>query len=301
MRLGATSFLEPADYVSGFRHAAALCDDVCLLAMCAGPNREYLISKAEVCEIARIADGEGVSVNVHLPCEHDFGSSASARQLAEDVACVIERTALLNPHTFVLHVAFPALNNVLLGPNPQGLNISEEQMAYTAAVLHDIAALLPGPEYLAVENLEALPPSFWDMWLDAAPYSRCADIGHLWKDGWDAAACLTSWLERVRIVHLHGMEPGLDELVPEPVASRKLPATPVRRRLNELFGVLPHDHKSLHHMPADMVDAVMHVLWRSSWSGVLNIEVFHTEDFLASYDVLSRSWERYEARREHDD
>ena len=48
-------------------------------------------------------------------------------------------------------------------------------------------------------------------------------------------------------------------------------------------------------MPPEFVDDVMHPLWKTGFSGVLNLEVFSVEDFTASHAVLIHSWERYAA------
>ena len=67
------------------------------------------------------------------------------------------------------------------------------------------------------------------------------------------------------------------------------------RNLARLFGPRPRDHKSLRIMPPEFVDDVMHPLWKTGFSGVLNLEVFSVEDFTASHAVLMQSWERYAA------
>lgn len=296
IRLGTTSFLEPVDYVPGFRHAAGLCEDVSLLVMTVGEQCEYLISAEDVGEIARIANGEGVGVNIHLPYDHSFETEEEARRMVADVERVAERTAPLAPHTLVLHVCFPSLDNVLLGANPQELGLTSEQREWTAQALAQIAALFPEPEYLAIENLESLPPDFWNVWVEDSAFSRCLDVGHLWKDGFDPQDFLPSWLSRTRIIHLHGMEAQSNAPVPAEVLARTLPQTRLRGKLRTLFGPLPRDHKSLHHMPDACVDSVMHSLWDTGWQGVLNLEVFHTDDFVRSHEAILRSHDRYLAR-----
>lgn len=299
IRLGATSFLTPAAYVPGFRFAAERCDDVSLLVIAPGQHGEHLIHADEVRQIASIADGEGVSVNIHLPAEHNFDTRESARRMVDDVAMVMERVSCLQAHTFVLHINFPRLENRLLGAGLDKPQLSQEQAAYVHEALHELAALMPHPEQLALENLEAFPPSLWDRWLVDTAYSRCADIGHLWKDGWDPLQFLDDWLPRTRLIHLHGLKPRPNEVVPDAVAARELPVTETRRKLQTLFGIYPKDHTSLALMPPELVDGVMHTLWRSSYSGVVNLEMFREEDFIASHAVVMHSWERYETRRAH--
>lgn len=293
MRLGTTSYLEPVDYVPGFRHACTLCEDVTLMLMSVGENGEYLIRAKDVQEIACIAKDKETSITVHLPCEHHFETADSARRMVEDVARVVERTAPLAPHSFVLHVDFPSLHNILLHTGTVDAPPDNRLIAHTRRALEDIVALLPAPSFLAVENLENLPPSFWDAWLEAVPCSRCLDAGHLWKDGWNPCDFLSAWLDRTRVIHLHGMEPRLNTAVPDAVARRSLPATALRTDFLARFGACPRDHRSLCHIPEPYLDAVMHCLWRSGWQGVLNLEVFATNDFLSSHEAIMRSYERY--------
>ena len=216
-----------------------------------------------------------------------------------------------------------AQNNVPdLPGGPGGLPVSDagrytlpaELRCRTAEALREIAACLPSPAHLAVENLENFPPDFWDGWIDGAACSRCLDVGHIWKDGGDPAPVLEAWLPRVRVVHLHGLEPSA------PGNAAKIPSIPVGApigafagnaarerfpsrlpprlppRLPDLlrrFGPRPRDHKSLRLMPPDRLDAVIHPLWKAGFSGVLNLEVFAFDDFIASLAALLRSWERY--------
>lgn len=293
LRLGATSFLLHAAYVPAVRFAAERCDDVALLLLETGGSGEYLATPGEIAEIGRIIAGEGATLHVHLPTDADFDTREGARAMIGKVRRAAELTGPLDPHSFVLHVDFPSLHGT-------GREPSAEQQEWTAEALREIAAHLPAPERLAVENLEAYAPTFWDRWLAGTPYSRCLDVGHIWKDGGDPAPVLAAWLPRVRVIHLHGLEPRGDGAGAAGAAKlhgrQKAPETPVGRNLPRLFGPRPRDHKWLRFMPPELVDEVAHPLWKAGFSGVLNLEVFSVEDFDASHAVLVQSWERYQGK-----
>lgn len=272
LKLGGTSFLLPAKYVPAVRFAAERCEDVALLTLESGEHGEYFPTPRELKEIARIIDGEGASLHVHLPTDADFDTPQNTRSLVAKVREAVERTERLRPHSFVLHVDFPSLHE-------RTPDLTAEQRQWTAEALAEIAAFLPAPDMLAVENLEAFPPNFWDGWLDGAPYSRCLDVGHIWKAGGDPAPVLAAWLPRVRVIHLHGLEARAVAAAPSPSGG-----APVHRL---------RDHKSLRFMAPDRIDAVMHPLWRQGFGGVLNLEVFCLEDFIVSHAALLQSWERY--------
>ena len=289
MRLGATSFLLHETYVPAVRFAAERCDDVALLLVEPGERNEYLATPGEIVEIGRIIAGERATLHVHLPTDADFDTWEGARSMIGKIRRVAELTGPLDPHSFVLHVDFPSLHGT--GGEP-----SAEQQEWTAEALREIAACLPAPERLAVENLETYAPSFWDRWLAGTPYSRCLDVGHIWKDGGDPAPVLAAWLPRVRVIHLHGLEQrGSEADAAKPQGQQNAPEKLAERNLSRLFGPRPRDHKSLRLMPPEFVDDVMHPLWKTGFSGVLNLEVFSVEDFTASHAVLMQSWERYAA------
>lgn len=264
LRLSGTSFLLHAGYVPAMRFTAERCDDVAVLLTEAGEGGERLPTPGEIREMARIAEGEGATVHVHLPTDADFDTAARRRALIDRVRRAAERAAPLAPHSFVLHVDFPSLRGT--GRTPDG---DAERAA--AGALREIAAGLPGPEKLAVENLEGYAPGFWDRWIEGTSFSRCLDVGHVWKDGGDPAPLLEAWLPRLRVIHLHGLEPD---------------GAPEGGRLR--------DHRSLRFMPAPWVDAVLHPLWRHGFGGALNLEVFRMEDFTASHAVLVQSYARFQ-------
>ena len=153
IRLGATSFLLHETYVPAVRFTAERCDDVALLLVEPGERNEYLATPGEIAEIGRIIAGERATLHVHLPTDADFDTWEGARSMIGKIRRVAELTGPLDPHSFVLHVDFPSLHGT--GGEP-----SAEQQEWTAEALREIAACLPAPERLAVENLETYAPSF---------------------------------------------------------------------------------------------------------------------------------------------
>ena len=267
LKLGSTSYLLHDSYVPAVRFTAGLCDDVSLLLLETGENDCWLPSRQETAEMAKILDGEGASIHIHLPTDVFFDTEDDAQRMVRKVRKIAELTAPLAPHSFVLHVDFAALHKKDAADHPT--MPAREQLLWTKEALREIAASLPSPDMLCLENLEGFPLSFLDPWLAESPYSRCLDIGHIWKDGGDPLSILSAWLPRVRVVHLHGLLPG---------------SSPDRSRI---------DHKSLALMPDDALDDVMHALWAQQFNGTLVVEVFKTEDFLSSCQALQKSWERY--------
>lgn len=267
--LGCTSFVRPASYVEGVRFGAALCRDVSVLLFESGDRGECPLSEGEAREIARIGDGEGTTFSVHLPVDGDFSTPAGALRAQRGALAAVERAAPLLAHSFVMHVSLPACA-------AGGRAVTGAEAARVATVLERVARALPSPDCLALENLEGYDSDFLDPWLDsrhaghALVVSRCADIGHLWKefraDCPSPAALLEVWLPRVRLCHLHGVR---------------------------LCGGTVRDHTSLAHVPSARLDAALHLLWRRAFAGVVTLEVFSPEHLAASHRAILESYDRF--------
>ena len=102
--------------------------------------------------------------------------------------------------------------------------------------------------------MEHYPLDFILPVINRVPVSRCVDVGHLWLDGHDPLPYLHEALARTKVIHIHG------------IAER--------------------DHKSLAHTPPEKLKAVIGLLKRVNFSGVMTLEVFGEEDFLSSMETL---------------
>ena len=255
-RIGCTSFTIPGEYIPAVRACAQYADDISLLLTDPGLRGEYMISRKEIEELRKIADGEGLTWNIHLPCHTDYSSAESSAILETTTLQAIELTLPLTPHTWVLHVC----DQSLLTPGSPDY-FSKSQTENICASLSRIAKALDSPEQLALENLEFFKIDLLDEIMGKTPYSRCFDIGHVWKDGLLPESLLPRWLPQTRIFHLHGL------------AER--------------------DHRSLAHMPTERIDAILHPLWDAGFSQTITLEVFSLNDFLTSHQAIIESHDRH--------
>lgn len=265
--LGCTSYLAPEGYVSGVRRAAARCKDVTLLLFESGGGEGCPLSEAEVGEIRRIGQGEGLTFTVHLPVDGNCCTDEGARRFAAGALAAVERTLPLDPQSYVLHLPVTAPQ---LGTEPF-LPDGDRHVRRVCQVLDRIGAALPAPERLALENLEGQALSFLDPWLAGRPWTRCFDIGHVWKDGGRPEETFALWQPRVRLCHLHGVRPGES-------------------------GKPPRDHTSLRFVPEAALDACVHALWDADFRGVVTLEVFSLEHFETSWRALAECRVRYEQK-----
>ena len=207
-------------------------------------------------QLAGIAADAGVKWNVHLPTDGGFATEESGRRYTENIIRAIDLTRELEPHTWVMHV----VTDHIPGPDMRP-HLTERETERILRSLEQITPHLPAPECLALENLERHPTDYLDKLVSATPHSRCFDIGHVWKEGLRPEELLPLWLPDIRMCHLHGLE--------------------------------KRDHKSLHHMAAATLDAILHPMWDIRFSPLITLEVFSLDDFLNSHQAMLESHERY--------
>ncbi|MDD3249635.1 MAG: sugar phosphate isomerase/epimerase [Smithella sp.] len=244
-RLGATSYVVPADILTNVRYLAGKVQDVelVLFEVDDGPNNLPLHEEIE--EMRRLAARHDMTYTVHLPLDLRLADDGFPRHASLDKARrVIDCTLALDPWAYVLHLDG---KTVLNRSDAESLLRWRDQAVLALELVGKWAG---GPQRLAVENLEGYPPDFYDPVLERIAVSRTVDVGHLWLDGYDPVAYLKNALPRTRVIHLHGIE--------------------------------DRDHRSVAKAPREKLKAVLDELVSADYRGVLTLEVFSETDFLTS-------------------
>ena len=253
-RVGTTSYIIPADILPNVQYLAPRVDDVQLVLFETDEYGSNLPDAALCDQLAQLGAMHGMSYTVHLPLDLRLGDGAEASHVSLVKARrVIDATRGLQPYAYTLHLDGRAL---LAGPSPRELK--QWQDARRDA-LEIVCGWLDEPERLCVENVEAWDPEAFAPVIEALPVSRTVDIGHLWLQGVDPLEHLARWIDRTRVIHLHG------------IAGR--------------------DHASLAHMPGRRLDRVIAFLVER-FSGVLTLEVFSEPDLDSSLEALAGSLAR---------
>lgn len=248
-RLGATSYILPADILPNLHYLAGKIQDVelVLFEVDDGPNN--LPTPAQVDDMKALALEHGLTYTVHLPLDLRLADDGSLRHISlEKARRVIECTRALDPWAYVLHLDGKAVRD-----NPTSADY-HRWLEQAERSLRQVGEWAGGLEKLAVENLEGYPLDFYEPVFERVPVSRCVDIGHLWLDGHDPLAYLRRALPRARVIHIHG------------IAER--------------------DHRSLAFIAPKQLRAVLDELLQADYRGVLTMEVFSEEDFLSSMEAL---------------
>ena len=132
--------------------------------------------------------------------------------------------------------------------------------ANSRRALEIVCGWLDEPERLCVENIERWNQQAFAPIVEALPVDRTIDIGHLWLQGADPLAHLARWVDRARVIHLHGIAER-DPRVAGPRARRPL-------------------------------DPVIAAPGRTLLHGVLTLEVFNEADLASSQAALAAAISR---------
>ncbi len=249
-RLGATSYIIPADLLANAAYLADKVQDVELVLFDLDDGQSNLPSASQAAGLRKLALERGLSFTVHLPLDLRMAQDGSPRHPSLDKARrVIDCTRVLEPWAYVAHLDG---RSVL----PAGTTPADRLrwQDHSVQALQLVGEWIGDLQKLALENLEGYPLAFHAEILARIAVSQTVDIGHLWLDGYDPLAYLRAALPRTRVIHIHG------------IAER--------------------DHSSLTYAPRASLAAVLAELERCNYSGVLTLEIFSEQDLLSSLQVL---------------
>lgn len=250
-RLGATSYVIPADLEPNIRALAGLVDDVEVVLF---ESEQYSnLPDVSVIETMRqVSDAHSLSYTIHFPLDIDLGAHDVNERHRSVIQClrIIALTQPLHPFAYVLH----------LPPQPRlaDSNTADGIWNWQRRCIESVNIVLTESGILArdicVENLSY---PFEDIYpvVTACDVSVCLDIGHVLLNRYSLEQYLTRYLERARVIHLHGIENGTD-------------------------------HCSLAHLPEALMTKLMRSLNASTIERVLTMEVFGTDHFVSSMNFM---------------
>jgi sugar phosphate isomerase/epimerase len=258
-RLGATSYIIPADILPNVRFLTGKVQDVELVLFEVDDGSNNLPDPQTIQTLFKLSQKQDLSYTVHLPLDLRLGSDGNEQHVSLIKAKrVIDCTRPLKPWAYVLHLDGREVRN---SSNPAALRL---WLDHACRALEKTAEWAGDPALLAVENLESYPIDFWEPVFDRLPVSRCVDIGHLWLGGHDPVPYLERALPRTRVIHIHGIG--------------------------------ERDHQSLSLAAPAELERVLNYLIVQRYKGVITMEVFGEADFNSSFEAVQSILNRPENR-----
>jgi len=216
-------------------------------------------SPSEIKALRKLGANEDVSFSVHLPTFLEI-ASRSRKKREKSIQMIIDLINFmdeLNPLYHILHIPYSTLTLTPVA----GLYFTSEQQAKfidwtkrATESLETIQCRIEQKNKILVENINYSPiflESFWKLEL----CGFCLDIGHLMLGRERVIEVIKQFLPVIKEVHLHGVK-GHEE------------------------------HLSLAVLPEARVARWVKLLANSAYGGVVNLEVFRSEDLETSIDLL---------------
>lgn len=203
-KISTTSYIYPASYTTNVKLLAPCLDEIELLFFQSIPS-EAIPSEETIKELAELALLHHLTYNVHLPIDVSLADPDYAeREKAVDVVKkIIESTAPLNPSTFTLHLS---LENAF--SSTAGIALWQKHVYTSLKKLIDSG--IPN-QRLTIENLD-YPMEFLERTINDLDLSVCLDIGHMLLYDFDPESMYHRYEDRIKMVHLHGVENKKDHL-----------------------------------------------------------------------------------------
>ncbi len=253
-RIGTTSYVIPDDILPNVEYLAPMVDDVELVLFETDEYGSNLPDRTIIERLAALAAAHSLTYTVHLPLDLRLGDEGEQSDVSIRKALrVIDATRALDPFAYVLHLDGRPL---LASPDRETLSTWQDRSGRALEILYHE---LEDPGRLCVENVEAWDPEAFGPVVAAHPVGRTIDVGHFWLQDADPMEHTARWLDRARVVHMHGIN--------------------------------ARDHASLAHVPPARLDPVVDLLTRR-FTGVVTLEVFNREDLRTSLDALRQSIDR---------
>ena len=254
-RFGTTSYIIPADIIPNVEFLKDKVDDIELV-LFESDEFSNLPSARDMQKLADIAEESALTYSVHLPLDVYFGHVDRCERERSVSKClrIIELTANLPKSAFVVH--FEA------GPKIDVNSFSCDQHSLFIDALRDSSAmLLSATDELAsmfcVENLNYPFDLVWPV-VEEFALSVTLDVGHLEYYGFPTAYYLERYLQRARVLHMHGTLNG-------------------------------KDHNSLSFMKPEALALVMNTLTKEKATGkVMTLEIFSEDDFYSSCQAMQQ-------------
>jgi sugar phosphate isomerase/epimerase len=251
-RLATTSYIFPDRIIPNVTALAPYLDEVELV-LFESEGQDNYPDEVELRDLMNFCLNGKVGFNVHLPVDIFLGDKDEEVRLRgiSVVKKVIERTLCLKPSLYTLHFDIRDKNG----------REETDIEAWRRRILQSTEEMIRWgmePKRISIETL-SYPFDWVEDIVKKFEFSVCLDIGHMLIYGLDIEGYLGKYLPQTSIIHLHGIENGVDHL-----------------GINRLNG--------------KMLDLILSKL--RSFTGILSVEVFSFGDLKNSLEVLEQRWEK---------
>jgi sugar phosphate isomerase/epimerase len=250
-RIGTTSYIIPDDIIPNIKYLSKQVDDVEIL-LFESDEISNLPAKKVISEMNQIAEENNLTYNIHLPVDIALGSADKKIRKNSIQKClrVIDLMNNVNPLAYILHLTG--------NPNIMGEGTTEtitDWLPHMYESLFEIEQAGVNMQELCAETL-SYPFHNLDNLINEFGLSVCLDVGHLLIYNYSLHQHFDKYLNKTKVIHLHGIRNG-------------------------------KDHNSIDNLPEEILGYIIASLKKSSMvERIVTMEIFNEKDFLNSKKAL---------------
>ncbi len=252
-RSGTSSYIIPSDILDNVNVLAETVDDIELL-LFESDEISNLPDLKTINELVNLAEQHDLTYTVHFPLDISLGDSKENERLESVEKClrIINLMEPVKPFAYIVHCS---------GNNEHSDSSRSENVdSWKSSVSKSLKELIDSGianHRICVETLnypfEIIEDIIYNLKL-----SICLDIGHILLGGYSVKNYLARYLERTRVIHLHGITEG-------------------------------KDHRSISYIDSKCLSDLIKRLYNDgSNNRVVTLEVFNESDFIRSLDIMER-------------
>ncbi|MGH9856645.1 MAG: cobamide remodeling phosphodiesterase CbiR, partial [Acidobacteriota bacterium] len=201
--LGTTSYIYPGEILPNAELLSDIFEEIQLL-LFESESHSNIPDQSTIDRLNQLGSEKKLHYSIHLPLDTYPGheNEEIRRESVRTIVRIYEIGRAVQCERFVFHYT---------SRNPEGKPFSgltgwREQLLKSTEEL--VAAGIK-PNHLCVENL-AYPYSWVSDLVERYGLSKCIDIGHLRVNSFPVSAHLKRHLRETKVIHLHGLNKGVD-------------------------------------------------------------------------------------------
>ena len=250
-RIGTSSYIIPEDIIPNVNYLAQQVDDIEIL-LFESDEISNFPSKTILKKMKEIALKNKLTYNIHLPVDIALGATDKTIRENSIQKCLraIDLMNDVNPLAYILHLTG--------NPDIMGKGTTEtikDWLPYLNESIEKIEQYGIDMSLICVETL-SYPFYYLDDLINNFNLSVCLDIGHLLIYGYSIEEHLKKYLDKTKVIHLHGIENG-------------------------------KDHKDISKLPKEIITQIFTALEQNQMKNrIVTLEIFNEQDFIASKKIL---------------
>jgi len=252
-RIGTTSYIIPDDIIPNIKYLSEQVDDIEIL-LFESEEISNLPDNNTIAEMNQLAIENNLTYNIHLPVDIALGAKDKAIRKNSIQKClrVIEKMQEVNPLAYILHLT--------CNPNIMGEGTTEtikDWLPFLQKSLLEIKQSGIDMSLLCIETL-SYPFHYLENLINEFNLSICLDVGHLLIYDYSLEEHLEKYINKTKVIHLHGAVDG-------------------------------KDHKDITYLPKKTLSNIFAILQQNKLiNRIVTLEIFNELDFLKSKKVLEQ-------------